>query len=181
MRARWVAVALVPLGTVLGHVLGYAAAGRDAALAGSHGHLRLALWPAVAATVAALAVVALGHRASGRRGLRLSGLLVAQVGLFAGIEAVEHLHAGHGVLSVVAEPAVLWGLGAQLLSAALLVTACRLAHTTGRLVRARLGRRPAPARAVRRRIPCQPLRWISAGGIGSSVSERGPPGRLAAA
>jgi hypothetical protein len=183
MRARWLPVALVPLGTILGHALGYAAAGQDFRLSGTHGHLLPALWPAAAAMVVALGSVTLAGAVPGR-GLRTSWLLGAQVVAFALLEGLEHLHGGHHGLSVVAEPAFRWGLGAQLLSAGLLVMVTRLAHASGQLVRSRLARRPAPPAppaAAARRSWGRAGQSVPTGATASSVSERGPPGRLASA
>ena len=72
-------------------------------------------------------------------------LLVAQVGLFGALEAAEHLHAGHDVHGLAAEPSFRWGVGAQLVSAGLLLLATRLARASGTAVRTRLARRRVAA------------------------------------
>lgn len=175
MRARWLTVALVPLGALGGHALGYLAAGQEAAFTGAHSHLRPALWLALAASAAGVAAVALAGAERGRRCPRTTTLLAAQVGLFGVLETVEHLHAGHHVHSLAAEPAFRWGLAAQLVSAGLLVLVARLARASGQLVRQCLARRRVAPRPTRR------LRWrivdpsLPSAGAASSVSERGPP------
>lgn len=181
MRARWLTVALVPLGTLGGHALGYLAAGREASFTGAHSHLRPTLWLALAASAGGVAALALAGGGRGRRCPRTSTLALAQVGLFCVLEAGEHVHAGHHVDSLAADPSFRWGLAAQLVSAGLLVLVARLARASGELVRECLARR----RVVPR--PLRGLRWrhldpsLPSAGSASSVSERGPPWAPAAA
>lgn len=177
---RAVVVAMVPAGTIGGHVLGYLMAGEDAALHGAHSHLRPAAWVALAATAAALACVALVRSRPGRERVPLCPLVAAQVGLFAVVEAGEHALTGHGAASVVTDPSFRWGVLAQLLSGAVLVLACRVARVSGDRVRALLARRRVlpPPRCHRAwgRIGVAEPRVEQ----GSAVSGRGPP-RLVAA
>ncbi|HEX2701597.1 MAG TPA: hypothetical protein VHM89_15460, partial [Acidimicrobiales bacterium] len=129
-RAAAVALALVPLGTVAGHVVGYSLADRSAAFDGSHSHLRPTTWLA-----AVLALGAVGWVASGRDGhrarVRVGWMAAAQAALFVVMEAVEHLTAGHGITHLLAEPALRWGVGAQVVTGAALVATAMIARASG--------------------------------------------------
>lgn len=169
-----VAAALVPIGTVAGHGAGYLLAGQDASLGGGHGHLRPATW-----LTAAVAVLALGWVAAARDGLtrrpRTAVLAAAQSGLFLALEGAEHLASGHNPAHLLHEPALRWGLAAQLVTAALLVLATVVARSSGERVRALLSapaRPPAAAPALVRR----PRAALRAGLLAvSPATERGPP------
>lgn len=175
MRARWLTVALVPLGTLGGHALGYLAAGQEAAFTGAHSHLRPTLWLALAASAAAVAAMAVAGAEGGRLRPRTRTMVGAQVVLFGLLEAVEHLHAGHHLHSLAADPSFRWGLAAQLVSAGLLVLVAGLARASGQLVRECRARRQVVPRSTPR------PRWhhvdpsLPSARAASSVSERGPP------
>lgn len=173
-------VALVPSGAVAGHVLGYLVAGQDAALRGTHSHLRPAAWAAAALAATALGCLAMLRPVSRRDGPRLGSLVSAQVALFALVEAGEHVLGGHGATSFVKDPSFRWGVLAQLVSAAVLIGAARMARATGERVRALLARRPRSL-SLTSRQPLRPVRVVvGRRRSGSSVTERGPPRLLAA-
>jgi hypothetical protein len=135
---------------------------------------------AVAAT--ALAVVGLVAPERHRRSLRLSCLVPAQVALFGLLELAEHVHDGSGPLACLRDPCLRWGLGAQLVSASLIVGAARLARTSGAYVRALLCRRAARRPTHRGHRPGWHLPMVvRRAAPGSAVSERGPPPRPAPA
>lgn len=172
-------VALSPLGTIAGHVAGYAAAGRRADLDAGHAHLRPGLWLAACAAVAALAWVATSRRA-GYSPPRLAWLAGGQVAAFVVLEAAERVAGGHGAGALLADRAFRWGVAAQAAAAAALLLGVALARATGERLRAVLSSRrtlapPEPS------VPAWPgHRSIPTGGPGrSSVTERGPPPLLA--
>lgn len=181
VSSRWPGVTLVPIGTIAGHLSGSLLAGEGPAFSGPHSHLRPASWLAVAAAVGALSFLALSRAGVRCHRLTARWLTASQIGLFGAVEALEHLHAGHGGLAFATEASFRWGVAAQLASAAVLAMAARLARATGALVRARLAagsriRRassPAPGRHVNRVVARTPTAW--------SFGERGPPARLASA
>lgn len=180
-HAALIAIALVPLGTIVGHVVGYGMAGRHAGLDGSHGHLRPAAWLTTLAALVALGWVAGAQRPVPSR-LPLAWLAVGQAVSFFGLESAEQLAGGHGLAEMLAEPALRWGLLAQVATAAALVVVAVSARASGDRVRAFLAARP-------RRIlrPSATLKTTTAAVVvtcltlASSASERGPPQFLASA
>lgn len=175
-RAALVTVALVPLGTVAGHVAGYVLAGQHAGLDGGHSHLRPLAWVTAAAALAGLGWVA---AAGPSRAVRLpaAGLATAQVSLFVLLESAEHVAGGHGLGHLLAEPGLRWGLAAQLATAAVLVLATSLARASGDRVRALFAGRPRRRSAEPTFVPASfaVLRRLL---LVSSASERGPPHAL---
>lgn len=178
---RWIVLAMVPSGTIAGHVLGYLMAGEDATFHGAHSQLRSAAWLGAAVTGASMACLGLLFPHRGPGALRLSRLVSAQAVLFSVVEAVEHVEAGHGGLSFLSDPCFRWGLVAQLITAVALLAVARMACLTAKWVRARLaGRLPRP------RIS-SPRKWGHIRSVfgrtasSSSVTERGPPCSLAPA
>lgn len=178
-HAALVTAALVPIGTIAGHVAGYGLAGRHAGLDGDHGHLRPLAWITAVAALAALGWVAGG---SGRRPVRLPVVRLAtcQAALFLALESGEHLAAGRGIGHLLSEPALRWGLLAQIATAAVLAVTARFARASGARVRALL--------SARTRRPARPvvalLRWGATDAVpnltpAASASERGPPRSLA--
>lgn len=170
-----IALALVPLGTLAGHVVGYGIAGEETGLHGRHSHLQPVAWLTILAALAALGWVAAAKRPMPRRP-PLASLAVAQAVVFFGLEATEQLAGGHGLRHLLAQPALRWGLLAQVATAAILVAAAVSARASGVRVRALLA-----ARA--RRSPCSTVTSPTAGPAtvvrsltpASSASERGPP------
>ena len=173
-RAAFLIVAVVPLGTVAGHVAGYVLAGQHAGLDGGHSHLRPLAWVTAVTALAGLGWVA-AARSAGSVRLPVAGLAAAQAALFVVLEAAEHVAGGHGLERLLAEPGLRWGLAAQVATAALLVVATSLARASGDRVRALLGghtaRRPAAVAAAapagRTCVRSLIVVW--------SASERGPP------
>ena len=179
-RVALLAAALVPLGTIGGHVAGQVLAGGPAGLDGSHSHLRPATWITALAALAALGWIG-AARSSRTARLPLSMLAVGQAVLFLGLEAGEQLVGGHALGHLPSDPAVRWGLVAQLATAALLVAAVSAARASGRCVRALLGTRTVPGGR-----PAEVGRPTGAGALrslllGSPASERGPPSSPVAA
>ena len=172
-RGLAVVLGLAPLGTVAGHVAGYAVAGEHAAFDGSHAHLRPTTWLTVVAACAALAWVATGRAGAGARP-RLGRLAAAQIAAFVAVEAVEHLVAGGGVDALLHEPAVRWGLAAQVAVAAGLVVVTALARVSGVLVRTALSNRRRAVAATGSRWPATAISAVPHRPC-SSASERGPP------
>lgn len=171
--ALGLAVALSPLGTIAGHVAGYGVAGDG--LGAGHAHLRPAAAVAALAAAAALAWVATSRRAGGARP-PLAWLAGGQALAFVALEAGERAAAGHGVGGLVADPAFLWGLGAQAAVAALLLVAAAIARTTGVRVRAALScRRRAPAPVPPPSPFATTVSVLRAAPPASPVTERGPP------
>ena len=175
-RHRAVVVAVSPLGTIAGHVVGYRLAGHGASLDGSHAHLRPGAWLAVALAVAALAWVAVSGR-GGRTRASLTLLASGQLASFVVLEAAEQLVGGHGVGHLPGDPSFRWGLAAQVVAAAVLVLAVGVARATGERVRAvmtsgkpsvTIGATPPPFRP----IATPALRSLT---VATAVSERGPP------
>lgn len=178
-RAALLAVALVPLGTVAGHVAGYVLAGQHAGLDGGHSHLRPLAW-----VTAVTALAGLGWAGAARSGrsvrLPVAGLAAAQASLFVILESAEHLAGGHGLGRLLAEPGLRWGVAAQFATAALLVLATSLARASGDRVRALLGGRSRRRSAAPTAVPTRsaaPRNLL----LVSSASERGPPCALVAA
>lgn len=172
-----VALALVPLGTIAGHVAGYAMAGDQASSRGSHAHLRPAAW-----VTALLAALALGWIAGGRGTAtrpRLAWLSGGQAASFVLLEVGEHLLGGDSIGHLVGDPAFRWGLAAQAAAAGVLVLAAVAAAVTGEKVRAVLAARlrlaqgsdPPPP-------PCRTEALRSLATV-SRATERGPPPFLA--
>ena len=168
-----VALALVPLGTIAGHVAGYAMAGDQASSGGGHAHLRPAAW--VTALVAALALAWIaGGRGTATRP-RLAWLAGGQAASFVVLEVGEHLLGGDSMAHLLGDPAFRWGLAAQAAAAGVLVVAAVVAAVTGEKVRAvlaaRLGlpRGPEPPPRPRRTSPLRTLSTVS------PATERGPP------
>lgn len=180
VRRSRLPVLLAPLGVVAGHTLGYLLAHPDRAerahaLTG-HGWL-----PTLAVLGAAPALASLtGAAASGVRGRRRAfsvlGLAALQVGLFVGIELLEHALSGAGALAALREPGLWLGLPAQLLFAVLGLGLLRTGAALGAaLARTRRtgprGRAPLAATRPGMRIPAiVPI---------GSISRRGPPRRAA--
>ena len=168
-----VVAALLPLGTIGGHVAGDLVAGQSVGFDGSHSHLRPAAW--FTATAAAIALGWLAGTRSGRPArLPLWALAAGQSLFFLGLEGGEYLLGGHRLADLAADPGVRWGLVAQLATAAVLVGVAAAARYSGDRVRAFLAarRRPAPRRATRLATPvvalCTRLPW-------SPATSRGPP------
>ncbi|MGH9164438.1 MAG: hypothetical protein ACRDZW_02850 [Acidimicrobiales bacterium] len=174
-RAVVLAFGLAPLGAVAGHMTGYFVAGQRAALVGSHGHLRPTAWLTVVAAVLALGWAA---AARGPRPARLSTawLAAGQAALFLGLESAEHLAGGRGLGHLLAEPALRWGLVAQVATAAVLVVAAVVARASGERVRARLARRRRFVRPSAQ--PSATTVVVRSLTLASSASERGPPRTL---
>lgn len=166
--------ALVPLGTIAGHVVGYWLAGDDASFDGAHRHLRPTVWLTVAVAAAAVAWVTIRPVGS-RSAPRLSWLVSGQLAGFFLLEAAEHVLAGHAFSELPGHPTLRWGLLAQIVSAGVLVLVTRLAGASGQRVRAFLSRtlatRGAPAARTRPGTP-DAVRSIL---VVSAASERGPP------
>ncbi|MGH9281406.1 MAG: hypothetical protein ACRD0S_00555, partial [Acidimicrobiales bacterium] len=129
-RRAVVAVALVPLGTIAGHAVGYVLAGREPAGMAGHSHLRPATWLTAAVAALALGWVAAARTDVGHRP-RVAALATAQAGMFVALEGAEQMASGHGVGHLLAEPTLRWGLAAQLATAAVLVLATAVAHSSG--------------------------------------------------
>ena len=178
LRARSAAVAMLPLGVLVGHSAGYAVAGEHA-----HGYLGGGpLWPAAwfAGTASVAAFAWLGLRGTGRpRGPRLSQVAGAQAVVFVVQETIEHVVHGHGLADLLASPSFRWGMVAQVVTAAALVIAASLARYTGQRLRT-LVRYSAGCIAARSPAPRPQAVPVGHGELlGFSASERGPPSFLA--
>jgi hypothetical protein len=173
---RWWSLLLVPGGFVAGHELGYQAAslvGPTPVAAVGHGYLAVAALVGLPFATAALARTFLAGFRAQLPPVRLRTLATGQVALFLAVELGEHASVGLGPADTLAEPAVLFGLAAQLLVAALLFLVVRSTHEAGAAV-ATAARRPR-LRALRPlwRPTAERLapRTVAAG----PVTLRGPP------
>lgn len=182
MKRRMALLWLALGGTLAGHALGYSSAShvhpQSAAPDGVHGYLS-----GVAGFVVPLAVVAFGwfvvvgsrNRRKSPPGLGYFHLLLLQAGIYASQEILERLVAGRELSGVLAEPAVLGGLAAQVLVASTVLSALHLlrsavasASTPFASQKMRVGSRGEPRSLVSRVIP----RVRRQAG---SCSLRGPP------
>ncbi len=130
MRLRPALALLAPSGVLAGHAVGHLIAPADGGHAVDHGYLGVAV--AMAAPLALLALAWVGAR--GRevsRPVPLGALLAAQLLLFGGQEAIEHVAAGHGAGAFLGSPAVWVGLAAQVVTALVLVLLLRVTATAG--------------------------------------------------
>lgn len=174
---RWWSLLLVPGGFVAGHELGYQAAaalGATPVPASAHGYLGAVLLVAAPFAFAAVARSLLAGYRDELPPVRWSTLAGAQVALFLAVELAEHAAAGLSPAGTLAEPAVLLGLVAQVVVAALLVLVTRSTHEVAAAVaasrRCRLPLRP----------PARPWRTVHGAPVPavvpvSSLSRRGPP------
>ena len=173
-RAAVLGLALVPLGTLAGHVAGYSLAGQDAGLDGRHAHLRPAAWLAVASALGAVGWLARG-RAGPLARVPVGWLAGVQGMLFLALEGIEHLAAGHGPEELLAEPTFRWGLAAQVATAAALVLTALVARFSGDRVRALLSGRSGGHGAAGAGVPPVVLSEARSLILASPASERGPP------
>ena len=174
---RWWSLLLVPGGFVAGHELGYqgaSALGAAPIAAGGHSYLSALLLIAAPFACAAMARSLVAGLRAELPPVRWSTLAAAQTGLFLAVELVEHARAGLSPAATLAEPAVLLGLVAQLVVAAMLVRIVRTSHVAGAAVAAP-PRRRAPLRATRRVWRPIPLTMATSVVAVSSLSRRGPP------
>lgn len=168
---------LVPIGTLVGHAAGYAAAGEHLAHDGAHAYLGPGRWLAAAAGAAALGWIAAGgHKADSAPVLRRLG--AGQMLLFFGMETVEGLASGHGVHGLLTQPSLRWGLAAQVVVAAGLVVAAVLARATGARVRALLIPRPCVLHLRPAVLAAVMVHRICSAVLTSPASPRGPPPSL---
>lgn len=127
---------LLPGGLAFGHLLSCvvsrARGGGD--VFGAYGLLACSLALAVPFTVAAIVCIA----RSGARGDRLrvgfAALAVQQVAAFVLIEVVEHVATGSVTTSSLPQPALVLGIGAQLVVATAAALLARGVHTAARLL-----------------------------------------------
>jgi len=171
----------VPIGTIGGHLAGYGVAGEPAGLSGGHSHLAPAAWLASVAALAALGWVA-GARGPRRDRINLAWLAAGQATLFVAVEGAEHVAAGHGLGHLLGDPALRWGLAAQVVTAGALVVAALVARASGERVRALLAGPDAPRgdadEALLRPAAAAAVRTLPAV---SSAGPRAPPRSLVSA
>lgn len=174
---RWWSLLLVPGGFVAGHELAYQAAsalGATPVTAGGHGYLTALLLIGAPFACAAMARSLVAGLRAELPPVRWSTLAAAQTALFLAVELAEHARAGLSPAATLAEPAVLFGLFAQLAVAAVLVRIVRTSHDAGLAVASRR-RRVTPRGAVRRTWHPTPLAMAPTIVAVSSLSRRGPP------
>lgn len=170
---------LVPGGFVAGHELGYqgaSALGAAPVAAEAHGYLGALLLVATPFVFAAVARSLLAGLRDELPPVRWRTVAGAQVALFLAVELGEHLRAGLTPAETLAEPAVVLGLVAQLVVAAVLVRIVRSSHEVGAAVAA--ARRRAPSHPPSRAWRPVALSGAPALVAVSSLSRRGPPAPL---
>lgn len=166
------ALLLLPSGLLAGHALSYPLRFRDhASLGFSMEALVCISMPFALAALVHAAIAGLRDTAAP---VRYRSLALPQVALFLMIEVVEH--ASSSVRPAAGLMALILGVAAQMLAAAVLCGLAKGAHALGR--RARGSRRPGAASTS------LPARWRPSHASWSSVlltplSRRGPPGRFA--
>lgn len=177
MRPRRAAVFVAPLGVVAGHAAGYwlahpDAAARAHALAG-HGWLPALATLGAGPALATLAGVTVdGARRRRHRPAPVALLAALQVGLFVGIELVEHVAGGAGLVGALREPGLWFGLPAQVLFAVLGALVLRAAHAVG--AAAARARRTARRRRPPRLAATPTVVRVTAT-LPSPLRRRGPP------
>lgn len=174
---RWWSLLLVPVGFVAGHELGYsgaAALGSPAVASAGHGYLLTLLLVGAPFAFAALARNLLAGFREELPAVRWRTLAAGQVVTFAAVELVEHLHAGLSPIEAAMQPAVVLGLIAQLVVAALVVAILRTSHQAAAAV--------AASRRRRTVLPVAPPTWHPGALLVDlpvvavwSLSRRGPP------
>jgi hypothetical protein len=176
MRAlRWWSLLLVPGGFVAGHELGYQGAtalGSAPTASGGHGYLGLVVLVGVPFAVAALARSFLAGLRDQLPPVRYRTLALAQVALFLAVELAEHAAGGLGPGPTLVQPAVLLGLAAQFVVAAVVTLIVRTTRDAGAAV----------ASTTRRPVLVARLRWypapdhpLAVAVWAASVPTRGPP------
>lgn len=179
-RRAAILLALVPVGTIVGHVVGYGIAGEHPGLTGDHSHLSPVVWPASILALATLAWLGVGGRRLANR-LPLAWVVAGQATLFVALEAAEHLVRGQALHHVLTEPALRWGLLAQVATAAVLIAVAASARASGERIRALLSRRShRTAQPAVSAVSANPVA-IRSLVFASPASERGPPELVAAA
>ena len=177
-RLRLAHLLLAAAGALGAHVLGYFLADvyQSAAIDASNGHAYLsgaAHWVGISGALALVWLAVRGGRAVGVGSvLRVRTLLSLQVLLYGAQESLERLAAGHSLVELLTEPAVLLGLAFQPLLALALVALVRLG---ARLVEAVLAA-PRPRRDTVALISRAPLVG-PAPLLLPALSRRGPPVR----
>jgi hypothetical protein len=168
---------LVPLGFAAGHELGYQAAaalGAPSIVAGGHDYVVAVLLVAAPFALAATARSALAGLRDELPPVTVRTLLGGQAALFAAVELGEHAAAGLSPAQALAQPAVVLGLIAQILVAALLVAVLATSRRAAAVVaagrRRTVGRRP-----VRRTWAAGPRAIVPAVVPVTTLSRRGPP------
>lgn len=167
---------LAPAGVLLGHLLGYLLAGTGSYAEIPHGHLVVLGWPAGAVALGALVLAATRRKPSRTTLLGLAGL---QAGAFLTLEALERGAAGIEVAATFHDPAVLAGLAAQVLAAAVLLLAERGSRRIGERLAAAFQPRPLKrVRSVPEMLPGD-VDVLRPRMLAPSISRRGPPLALA--
>ncbi|HEX6422600.1 MAG TPA: hypothetical protein VFZ79_03930 [Acidimicrobiales bacterium] len=174
---------LVPGGFVAGHELGYQGAsllGATPVADGGHGYLATLVLVGVPFAFAAVARSLLAGLRDELPPVRWTTLAAGQVALFSAVELAEHARVGLSPLATLAEPAVVLGLAAQLVVAALLVLVVRSSRQVAVAVAgAARRRRLAPWRPPAQHWGPPPPAPAPALVAVSSLSRRGPPARSA--
>ena len=175
-RARSAVYVVATFGALLGHALGYLFAHPDAharahALA-AHGYMGVAAALALPAFAAAIAWILVAPRGD-RRSVRPASVAAVQVAVFVGQEILERAVVGHGPAAAVAEPALWWGVVAQV--AVGLALGAVLRQAEGAVDRLRLGSVPVPPTASRDAAPRCPAGEVPPPPRPSPLSRRGPP------
>ncbi|HEX9992256.1 MAG TPA: hypothetical protein VGB14_04945 [Acidimicrobiales bacterium] len=175
------ALALAPFGALVAHAAGYGIAPGSHGPA-AHGYLGTVASAAVPAAAAVALWLGCG-RAGSRRPLPPVPVLAAlQVAVFAVQEVAERLVARVPLADLAAAPAVRWALAAQVVAAAAVLLAVRLARAAWSTAAAAVARRrPAPASAATPPAPRPPVAALPRRRPPSPATRRGPPGRLAPA
>ncbi len=132
MRPRLTTLALVGLGTLVGHAMAYAVPGAGAATDATHGYLRIATLLAI--PVALVATVVLLRR-DGEGIPRLVELAGCQIVVYVLQETAERSAMGMSPGSLFADPVLWWGLLAQVTVAALARMSIRISVRLARFLR----------------------------------------------
>lgn len=166
---------MLPVGVLVGHTVGYGVAPPDPeaiAASGGHGYLDAATALATPLLILAMVMALLsGFRRARCSAPSVGRLFTLQAVAFVALEQSERLAAGANATAAVAEPAVWWGLAAQLVVAAAAVMILRVLHRTGRLLAGKP--RPSPVRAPIELSFCRDG-WLPRS-LRTSVSLRAPP------
>lgn len=175
MRLRPALALVAPSGVLAGHAVGHLIAPGHGGHAVDHGYLGPAVAVAAPLALVALALAGATGRHASRRRPPLGALLVAQMLLFGGQEAVEHAAAGHGAGAFLGSPAVWIGLAAQVVTALALVLLLRASAVAGARLAAVVATRATvpglPVSGRCRAAPSVPLRSR----LVTAVASRGPP------
>jgi len=172
-------LAMAPAGTIAGHALAYRAQGGGESPA--HAYLAATSWTALVMLVMALGWFA--RRGAGNRPARPpTALLGTQPVLFVLQEVTEHLLGGAELADALGAPAVRWGIGVQLLAAAVVVLLALGARSVGRtMARPRALHRLPAGQSEGSDLRARSEVLLGRGRVAGATSQRGPPASPVAA